>query len=184
MSVQAISWVLDNSPTVGTDRLVLISLANHADQRGESSWPSVFTIMREAGASERAVQTSLRNLATEGRIDVVRNGAPDERIPHDKRPNLYRVLMTHAAARRANDPLAQHACDHAGCTSTFTSKRGLDLHRRSHEIVVCACGKSIRRPGLVAHKKQCDRGVMDHAPVGRDGTHPNRPGQPSYNRPW
>lgn len=91
MSVQCMAWVLAESPTTGTDRLVLLSLANHANELGQS-WPSVATIAREANASERAVQRSLANLKQAGAITVQVNAAPDERIPKDRRPNLYRIL--------------------------------------------------------------------------------------------
>jgi hypothetical protein len=85
------AWVFAESPTTGTDRLVLLSIANHANETGYA-WPSVATIAREANASERAVQRSLANLKDAGYITVLRNAAPDERIPKDRRPNLYRVL--------------------------------------------------------------------------------------------
>lgn len=85
------AWVFAHSPATSTDRLVLLSLANHANDVGQS-WPSVATIAREANISERATQRALANLARSGAIEVIRRGAPDERIPKDRRPNLYRVL--------------------------------------------------------------------------------------------
>lgn len=87
------AWVFAHSPAEGTDRLVLLSLANHANELGQS-WPSVATIAQEANVSERAVQRSLASLRAAGALEVVANGAPDERIRRDRRPNLYRVLKT------------------------------------------------------------------------------------------
>lgn len=91
MSVQCMSWVLNEPTTTGTDRLVLLSIANHANETGYA-YPSVRTMAREANASERAVQRSLASLQESGLLEVRRNGAPDERIPKDRRPNLYKIL--------------------------------------------------------------------------------------------
>ena len=67
MSIQAISYVLQQSPTKLWDRLVLISLANHANDRLET-WPAVQTIAHEAGMHERTVQRALRRLERIGEI--------------------------------------------------------------------------------------------------------------------
>ena len=92
MSVQAISWVLDHSPSKGTERLVLLSLANHAHDDGSHAWPAVATIGREANVSERSVQRALRALEEAGAI-LADGLAPDERLRRDRRPTMYRVLM-------------------------------------------------------------------------------------------
>lgn len=94
------SWVLDHSPTKGADRLVLIALANHAGKNPNNgaweSWPGVELIAREAGLDRtRTVQDALARLEKAGAIQRVVNGAPDERIRKDRRPNLYRVLLSH-----------------------------------------------------------------------------------------
>jgi|SRR5215831_4013959 len=98
MSVQAIAWVIENSTATGTDRLVLISLANHAGASTSDgafeSWPSVERIAREAGlARTRTAQDSLARLEAAGLVERIINGAPDDRIRADRRPNLYRVLV-------------------------------------------------------------------------------------------
>ena len=92
MSVQALSWVLEQSPARGTDRLVLLSLANHAHPDGSHAWPAVATIAREAGVSERSAQRALRSLEELGAIEPD-GRAPDERLRPDRRPVMYRVLM-------------------------------------------------------------------------------------------
>lgn len=85
------AWVLKHSTTAGTDRLVLLSLANHANENGQS-WPSVRTIAKEANVTERAVQRSLASMRRQKLITVEFQGAPDKRIPDRYRPNLYRVV--------------------------------------------------------------------------------------------
>lgn len=104
MSVQALSWVLDHSPAKGSDRLVMISLANHAGQLvtdnptdprpAFEAWPGVATIAREARLDRpRTVNDALARLVRDGAVVRIVNGAPDARIRGDRRPNLYRVLV-------------------------------------------------------------------------------------------
>jgi hypothetical protein len=96
VSVQAMAWVLEHSDAKGTDRLVLLSLANHAGKEPVNgaweAWPGVATIAREAGLDRpRTVQESLARLVAAGALERVVNGAPDRRIRPDRRPNLYRI---------------------------------------------------------------------------------------------
>lgn len=91
MSIQAIAWVLESSTTKGADRLVLLSLANHANDQGEC-YPSASTIAREANLNEVHVRRTLKALVDAGCIARTINAAPDERIRKDRRPNLYAIL--------------------------------------------------------------------------------------------
>lgn len=68
MSVQAISWVLENSESRLGARHVLISIANHAQSDGTGSWPSIATIGRESKLSEREVRYALRELEEMGEL--------------------------------------------------------------------------------------------------------------------
>lgn len=103
MSVQAMSWVLDHSPTRGSDRLVLLSIANHAGAAPSDgaweAWPGTALLQREARLDrDRTVRDVLARLVNGGHIERVVNGAPDVRIPADRRPNLYRVLLDRGEA--------------------------------------------------------------------------------------
>ena len=76
MSVEAISWVLNLAP-VPSDRggqpssackFVLVGLANHASPDGTGAFPSVATLGRYTGLSERTVRTCLDRLEAAGTI--------------------------------------------------------------------------------------------------------------------
>jgi len=90
VSVQALSWVFDNSKAEHAARLVLISIANHADKFGRNAWPSVTSIGKEALLSERVVRTSLRQLETIGELKVIYGGGPH-------RSNLYSLPKMNGA---------------------------------------------------------------------------------------
>lgn len=92
------SWVLDHSTAEGTERLVLLSLANHAGPSpvdgAWESYPGVETIQKEANLQRlRTVQEVLNRLIASGHIERIVNGAPDSRIQRNRRPNLYRILV-------------------------------------------------------------------------------------------
>lgn len=104
MSIQAMAWVLEHeTSTSGADRLVLLSLANHADEEWEC-YPSVARIAREAGiARARTVQESLARLEAAGLITRRYNAAPDERIPGNRRPTLYKLRRTTTDSDRTHN---------------------------------------------------------------------------------
>lgn len=97
MSIQAMSWVLDyERTTTGTDRLVLLSLANHATSApvdgAWESYPGIDLIRQEANIAKRqTVKDALARLVERGIISKDVQGAPDRRIRADRRPNLYRI---------------------------------------------------------------------------------------------
>lgn len=74
MSIQAISWVLEESEAKLGARLVLLSIANHADRVGGNAFPSVETIAIEAGMSTRQVQRALPILEKIGELEIDRGG--------------------------------------------------------------------------------------------------------------
>jgi hypothetical protein len=76
VSVEAISWALNLAP-VPADRggqpssackFVLVGLANHAGPDGTGAFPSVATLVRYTGLSERTVRTCLDRLEAAGII--------------------------------------------------------------------------------------------------------------------
>lgn len=124
MSVQAMAWVLEHErTTTGTDRLVLLSLANHVSQERIDGpwecWPGIDRIMAEAGVSRRqTVKDALARLKAKGLITVEVQAAPDSRIRDDRRPNLYTIH--HDGGTLAVSPLAE------GDGGSDGGARGLD----------------------------------------------------------
>ena len=89
MSVEAIAVVLHHSKAKGTDKLVLIGIANHEGDGG--AWPSVETLAKYGDVDERTVRRSLRRLEKLGEITThVQAGGPSG-IPAWRRPNRYAI---------------------------------------------------------------------------------------------
>ncbi|HMA46989.1 MAG TPA: helix-turn-helix domain-containing protein [Frankiaceae bacterium] len=87
MSVRATTWVWEHSPTAGTARLVLLAIADTADDAGGNAWPSVATLARKTRLDVRTVQRVIRRLVAGGHLRVAptagRGGT-----------NVYTVVLT------------------------------------------------------------------------------------------
>lgn len=91
-------WVLHNSPTSGTDKVLLLGIANHADAEGRNAWPAVRTLARYANLEARGVQKALRRLEAEGHIRIEPQAGGTADMRQDRRPNRYSVLMSGVSA--------------------------------------------------------------------------------------
>jgi GntR family transcriptional regulator len=97
MSIQAVSWVLQQSgeDLPGTARLVMIALANHADHTSGHCWPSIETIAKESGCGERTVSRYIAALVRNGFIEkqqTMKNGG-------NFRSNDYWLLFDRPSAK-------------------------------------------------------------------------------------
>jgi hypothetical protein len=113
VSIQAVAWVFEHSDTRLAERLVLLSIANHArfhcpvcnDDHGErdrrckrcgapglwEAYPGVKRLSDEARLAPRVVQSCLARLEATHVLERVINGAPDARKHGGHRTNLYRI---------------------------------------------------------------------------------------------
>jgi hypothetical protein len=95
MSIQAVAWALEQDFSYTTPKgrqtsahgakLVLISLANHADHTSGHCWPSAPTIAKESSCSVRSVYRLVAALERNGFIDVKRVKGSDNK----QRSNNY-----------------------------------------------------------------------------------------------
>jgi hypothetical protein len=83
MSIRVQSHVWETSPAKGSDLLVLLAIADFANDDGVA-WPGVDTLARKARISKRQTQYCLRNLTTAGLLSIQENAGP-------KGTHLYKV---------------------------------------------------------------------------------------------
>jgi hypothetical protein len=86
VSVQAISWVIENSKHKGGAFVVLLMIANHAHSDGTGAFPSFETLAREARITHRQVTRIIPKLRKSGELVVQRGQGPNN-------SNLYTVTM-------------------------------------------------------------------------------------------
>lgn len=161
---------LHHSDAKGTDKVVLLGIANHAGDGG--SWPSVPTLAVYANVDERTVQRSIDNLERAGEIRREVQAGGLRNMADWDRPNLYTVTLR-----------CPENCDNT----------------RRHIVYCIACGKPLaakeRRQRLLRHRKpECSpKPVTDTSPEGVTPTSPGdahvTPGvtptspKPSINHP-
>lgn len=69
MSIRVMSTVWEKSKASGTDLIVLLYIANTANDEGEA-WPGIKRIAKHARVTERSVQYSLKRLVDLGELDI------------------------------------------------------------------------------------------------------------------
>ena len=125
MSFEAVSWALE-APVSGTQKVLLIGVASHADRYGDNAWPSIETLARYAYVDARSVQRAIGELVKAGFLYRDVNGGGSRQTASHMRPNLYRLNMakTHAA-----HPLAPASPPDAGVTPPPDTSVTRTIHR-------------------------------------------------------
>lgn len=91
MSIESMAHVLKNSRAKGTDKLVLLGIANHDGDGG--AWPSIATLATYANVEPRGVKKSLRRLEELGELVIHVQAGGNEYTRADRRPNRYEITV-------------------------------------------------------------------------------------------
>lgn len=90
MSVYVSAWCWRHSQSKGTDRLVLLSIADQADDDGLNAFPSYVTIAERCGGiSTKTVQRCVTNLEALGELAVEHGAGPAREGKTRQRANRY-----------------------------------------------------------------------------------------------
>jgi hypothetical protein len=85
MSIKVSSEIWQGSKHKSGNLLVLLALADHADDRG-TAWPGVALLARKARLSQRHTRRCLSQLVASGELEILPNQAPSGRT-------LYRIRL-------------------------------------------------------------------------------------------
>lgn len=107
MSIQAVSWALEQRIPNAGQKLVLIALCNRAEKDTGECYPSLRRLEREASMSRRTVQRHLNDLWAQGKIDIMRSFDGSGR----QSANTYRIVFDPAEQKQIS---ARHAAE-GGC---------------------------------------------------------------------
>ena len=123
MSLRVMSWAFEESPTRGAERLVLLALAEYANDEGYC-WPSMASTARKGGVTRRSVIRVIKRLEEKGCLQVKRRWDHERLMPDT---NLYRVCWTEAIRKqegfteRYNQALTSLLVDHGVVTFSHYS---------------------------------------------------------------
>lgn len=92
MSVEAMAIVLHHSRAKGSDKLILLGIANHQGDGG--AWPALSTLARYANVTEKSARASLRRLEALGELATHLMAGGRHDTPSWRRPNRYDVLVS------------------------------------------------------------------------------------------
>ena len=118
MSIRLMSdvWRLD-LPTV--EKMVLLVIADHANDEGTQSYPSQATIAAKASISIRTVQRAVNNLVDQGYVRMTKHAGGSADFREDRRPHLYQINLN--ALR--GDTMTRRTSDANGATITTSTGR-------------------------------------------------------------
>lgn len=85
MSIRIMTWVWEHAEAAGADLLLMLAIADSADDQGRNAWPSVTDLSRKTRLDERTVQRRLKRLRDQGRIAIEVGGG--------RRRNRYAIPM-------------------------------------------------------------------------------------------
>lgn len=92
MSIKVMTWVWDHAPVAGTELLMLLAIADQANDKGKDSWPSIDDLAGRTRLNRRTVQRVLKRLDDDGHLVIEGGGG--------RRRNRYAIPMT--------DPVDNH----------------------------------------------------------------------------
>lgn len=93
MGLRTMSWAFQESEAIGSERLVMLSLADSANEEDGLAWPSIALLQRKTNLSESTVRRALQSLCdlgelrNLGRVKHSRMGA----MRADRCPNVYEM---------------------------------------------------------------------------------------------
>ena len=104
-------------PTV--EKMVLLVIADHANDEGTQSYPSQATIANKASISVRTVQRAVNSLVSEGYIRMFKHSGGSADCREDRRPHLYQININ----KLRGDIVSGRTSVANGATSTTVTGR-------------------------------------------------------------
>ena len=107
MTSGQVAVVFYHSASQGSDRLVMLAIADHDGEGG--AWPGISTLARMANVSASTVRRSIKACVALGELAVHQQQGGTLATPNHRRPNRYDVLVR---CPDWCDRSGRHACRH------------------------------------------------------------------------
>lgn len=96
------AWVWENSASSGAARLVLLAIADAANDTGREAYPGMATIAAKANLDKRTAQRAIRSLVDLGELSVFANAGPN---------GTHRYAVNMSKGRQDATPAGCHGGD-------------------------------------------------------------------------
>ncbi len=156
MSVRVMTWVWDQTEVGGGDRLLLLALADEADDEGGSCYPSIRRLAAKTRTHTNTVQRGVGRLEAAGLIEVDR---PEKQGRGHF--NRYRLLVERAPnqcpsdqGKARDDP--EKSARQARADPVLRTDPRVSARRTTQEIRTAASTAAHRRAELVAARNGWD----------------------------
>jgi hypothetical protein len=106
MSIAVMSKVWKDAPQTGTELLVLLALADWADDRG-TCWVKIVNLAKKARISERSAQYAVKQFMTDGTLEMIQESVRTQ-------PTVYRISSKYTGFVESTDRGADFARSEAG----------------------------------------------------------------------
>ncbi|WP_185802962.1 helix-turn-helix domain-containing protein [Pontivivens nitratireducens] len=106
MSIKIMSRIWESGGLKPTEKLILLSLADHANDDGVC-YPSLARLVAKTGLSERGAQSTIKNLEERGWLQIERNAGP-------RGCNVFTVLTPELDAEPPQEVRPRRRCTPAG----------------------------------------------------------------------
>lgn len=162
VSWQAVTWVLEQSKARLGSRLVLLSIASHANREGKQSYPSVKTICLESRLSRREVQYALRDLEESGELRTMPARGSSNRYAMPEVANWLGAQTLRMGAQPSAQGGAQPSAPEPSFEPTLTVNTAQKRRVHSPEKIrqIEAKQKRLRDENEVAKEVAIGRGPM------------------------
>jgi hypothetical protein len=158
------SLVWDDESLNATDKIVMLSLADHADDEG-FCYPSIARLERRTGLAKRTVQNAIQRLKTSGKLAVDLNAGRGH-------ANLYRVTPAPASYAppqqvhpAADAPLPMHLTTHtpaADAPKPSVTIKEPSEERKTRDALLTVLSTTVA-DAYIAHRKSKRAKMTVHA---------------------
>ncbi|WP_084401213.1 MULTISPECIES: helix-turn-helix domain-containing protein [Lentzea] len=134
MSIKVVTLAWEYAPVAGNELLLLLAIADQANDLGTDAWPSIDTLARKTRLNKRTVQRLLQRLSSAGLVAIEPGGG--------RRSNRYTIdleLLVSPSSRTADDDDTLPAERHPGQSvtrDTGATPGATVLDHRSHDTAM------------------------------------------------
>ncbi|MBD9528998.1 helix-turn-helix domain-containing protein [Paracoccus sp. PAR01] len=111
MSVKIMSAIFESDTLGPTERLIMLSLADHADDNGRC-YPSIERLCRRTGLKERAVQSNIKKLVQHGYLTLFPGGGRGNANLYIVHPNPAADAGIYGGKPRTINPVSDDETPH------------------------------------------------------------------------